>query len=276
MHEKTVAKLKAKNRSGGKQMKKYVFFFFSVAMVINLICLDNALAKEKSSGKNTIKQSEAKSVKKQSNIEGLGIFKIGKTKISIIDDLESAFGTKSVVTSDSTVLYEGKSNTILQLVPKNKSGYGHPSICPDVKEYLIPVYNIADMQIKQLILNFYKDVLFEIRCDSSKELDDALKLKYGNPEILVTSEPISCVYKYTGNKVTYDNKIYVRTWENRGIEANSLFTKQYNDKCQGRVTHLFYIKDSKTGDIVDKCENYTRERYKSTEKQERLKKLNDL
>ena len=263
-------------------MKKLAFFFFLVTLVISLISLDNVLSKEQSSEKSATKQSkkesQTKKVKKQTNISGLGIFKIGKTEIAIIDDLEKELTTKLVVTSDSYELVKakGKSNLIFQLVPKNKTGYDQFSICPDVKEYLIPVYNIADMQIENLKLKFYKDVLFEISCDSTERLEEALKLKYGEPDMEVEKKSISCIYKYTGNKVTYEDKTFTSTWENGNINANNYIMFWHNDQCEERFLRTFYIRDSKTSEIISKCEKEIIDQNKIAEKQKREKKLKDL
>jgi len=248
------------------KMKKYVFFFFLAILVINFIASDNALSKEKSPKKT-----------KQCNIEGLGIFKIGKTNISIINDLENELNTKVIVTSNSLELYKltGMPNHIFQFIPKSESDYQF-SICPDVKEYVISVYNIADMKIEKLKLKFYKDVLFSISCDSSKELEEALKLKYGEPDFSVRTESVSCLYKYTGNKVTYEDKYYTSSWENGNIKALNTFMVWHGDKCENMFTRFLNIDDYKTSEIVRKCEDKIRQQHKVTENQKRVEKLKDF
>jgi hypothetical protein len=262
-------------------MKKYTFIMTTVILLITLFSPNSLLAQTKNSKKSTIKQekkSDKIDVKKQTNIDGLGIFKIGKTDISIITDLENEFGTKSVVTSDSFELIKakGRNNSIFQLVPKNKSGYDQFSICPDVKEYQIPVYNIADMQIEKLHLKFYKDVLYNIECDSSKELGEALELKYGEPELKVENKPISCIYKASGNTVTYEEKTFTSSWYNGNIRSNNILHSYYSDKCENRRIKYFNIYDTKILETVYKCEEDLREQGANMEKQKRLKNLKDF
>jgi hypothetical protein len=248
---------------------------------MSLSYLDNALSEEQSQGKSAKKQSETeshgKNFKKQSNIDGIGYFKIGKTKIDIIKDLESEFGTETEIINDTYGLVQAKkrSNSIFQFIPKKKNSYEF-NICPDVKEYYIPVYVIADMEITQLNLKFYKDVLYEIKCDSTRELREALALKYGEPEKKIDKKSVSCFYKITGKKVTLEEETFYSSWYNRKIVANDVLTNWYNVKCEKILVNYINIYDTNIKQTVWKCKQDIRKRFDDTNKQERLKKLKDF
>ena len=132
------------------------------------------------------------------------------------------------------------------------------------------------MKIKGLKMTFYKDVLFEIECDSNKKLEEALKLKYGEPEFKLEKKQVSCIYKYTGNKVNYEDKTFMQTWENGNIKAVNYTIFWHNDKCEDMFLKSLIISDFSKKDIVDKCEKDIRNQHESKEKQKRVNKLKDF
>ena len=255
-------------------MKKSAVLIFSMLLVFSLTCLDNALSKEQSPEKKAKKQSITKDVKKQSNIEGIGNFKIGKTKIDIMKDLESEFGTQIETTSGDYDLYKmkGKKNSIFQIIPEQENSIP-PSLCPDFKQYYIPVYIIADMTITELKLNFYKDILSSIECDSSEELVEALELKYGKPESKIDKKSVSCFYKHTGNKVTLEEISIYSDWYNKDINAHNAVMSFYSSKCEPLFAKKLYIYDSNISKTIFQCDQDIRQRTDDSKKRERLKNL---
>ena len=86
-------------------MKKVVVLFIAIIITLNYIPIDYASCKDTTPKKSTKKQSniitQKEFPKRQCKIEGIGIFKIGKTNIDIIKDLENEFGTTTVILSHS-------------------------------------------------------------------------------------------------------------------------------------------------------------------------------
>ncbi|PKO01664.1 MAG: hypothetical protein CVU43_11810 [Chloroflexi bacterium HGW-Chloroflexi-5] len=256
-------------------MKKFILFLFSTILVINLLFLGNALSSDTNLGEKQQNKegSEKINPSKQCNIEGLGKFKIGKTKISIINDLEKELNTKVVVISDGYKIFLKKKEP--KYIIEDRS-YGLFSSCPDVKEYHISVYNIADMQIKELQLGFYKDVLFRIDCNSSKELEEALKIKYGEPELKWDKKSVSCIYKYSGNEVNYNDNTFTLKWQNGNIMATNYLKSWHDDKCKEQFAHKLHIADIHIFSIAFNCEMKVKHQHESDEKQKRIKKLKDF
>ena len=135
------------------------------------------------------------------DINGIGIFKLGKTEAQIISDLKI----------DSTDIIDGAMRTMKELVKKDSKSYVQIRFdptskltkdilstsadldnrleelgiekCADAVLLVIPKYEIAGVTVEYLKLTFYKDTLIRI---SYKNTDDrnknflvAFKAKYG-------------------------------------------------------------------------------------------------
>ncbi len=189
--------------------------------------------------------------KKQSNIEGIGILKIGKADVS---DLKKEWE--------------------IQLQKED-------IYCPDLKEYLMPLYSIADIHFYNLKLRFYKNILFEIYWNDSNFLEnrkllEALELKYGKPDKEIYKNTISCLYNLTGNRVPLDQYTTKSRWENGNIKAENVVRTFYDSNCESQVNSHFRIYDSKMSWKVLSCGKGLREQEQKENTQKRLKELNDF
>jgi hypothetical protein len=262
-------------------MKKGIVLSISMMIIISLFTINNALCQDKAPSKSSKKQNSIKDQdkisKKQCNIEGIGIFKIDKTTIDVIKELENEFGTKTDIIYDFKDRYnaKGKYNSIF-LIDTSNNRYPGSSLCPETKEYYIPVYKIADMEIRDIKLKFYKDILYEFDCTSTQELFEALKIKYGTPDIKKDTKVVSCLYKYTGNNVALEENTFTSTWTNGNIEAQDVMSNSYNDKCKEIFIRFLSISDNRIVDIEYQCHNKIKQQNESQKNQNRLKELKDF
>ena len=219
-------------------MKKSIFFMITF-LLINYVCWNNLAASEKS--KNSALQSK---------IEGIGNLKIGKTILNdeLVEDFKDRFATFS------------KSDDI-----------------PDLVHYKIPHYysEVIDMKIGDIKLDFYKGVLFYIRCDSH-ELLEAFKLKYGIPTVHRVTKNVQCLFKLTGNIVTFQEKEETITWENGNIIASYYKSNTIDHKCQSDTYSSLSIYDKKIFKMINKTEEALRFRKGKDGKKEQLEKLKGL
>jgi hypothetical protein len=242
-------------------------------------CVDDTSKKNAS---NTSSSKSKQSDAKECDIQGLGDFKIGSTKTDILHDLKKYFGQKEIKKiSDKTERWsiELRSRGLYETMSdrkKKKSIYQISNECPDVKTYLLSSYQIADMEIKDLTISFYKDVLFAMQAESDSKLHEALTLKYGTPVIKKINREVKCFYGLSGNTVTHKEEATISKWRNKNILAENTILKTYNSACEEIYGSDFSIADEDVEKTVNQCkENIMKQKYDS-EKEERLKKLNKL
>lgn len=248
-------------------MKKIAF-----ALIVGFIfvsCVDNASQKKESQN-----SSDTTVQARQTTIDGLGKFKIDKTDTNIIKELEKELRTKT----KPYELFSRNKNNIFLLVPGGYS-YPEPSLCPDVKEYIISEYNIADIKVENLKLKFYKSKLFDIGIrdlGAKAEIVAALKMKYGEPEMKKDVEKITCINNLTGNKVTHDQVNYYETWRNGDILASRHLGEYYNSKCENIFWDNLDIFNSVIRKSVKDCEDLNKQGMEEKEKQKKMKKIGEI
>jgi len=202
----------------------------------------------------------------QNKIDGIGIFKIGETKIKIINQ----------ILEDNKVELENYNNVkqarwlkyrmdflVAELYPNITDNDLNPLLtcfCPDVKVFFIKDYKIAGIYLLNIHLRFYKNTLIEFYCDSNDELLQALTIKYGNPKRLDNWDKISGFTKI--DNVNYSS-LY---WNNDPIYASF----NYEKNASGENNFYFIVRDTEYDKIIEDCETQRKEQYLNMER-DRLK-----
>lgn len=205
----------------------------------------------------------------QNNIKGIGIFKIGETKIDIIDKMLKDYNTKLENYNDREEVYWFQfrvDNMVAELFPNISDSNISPlrtCFCPDVRVFYINKYEIVGIHLTSIHLRFYKNLLIEFSCDSNEELRQALTTKYGNPLIMENWKKI-----WDNNKndsISYSSLI----WNNKPIYASITFENK-------SVKHdsNFIIRDTNYDEIIQGCEIHKKEKYLNMESK-RLKENED-
>lgn len=220
--------------------------------------------------------TDLESIKTNSNtLDGLGIFRIGKTTIADLEKYIADNGLKIVESTER--LYEPKNKENVALLKVNEENFEKSpvfySFCPDTKVYILPVYSVAKIQIKNIRLKFYKDILFNMTCDYTEELTDALELKYGKPAIKSEEKkPVLC------DSPEKKDERFEMNWneENDNIKAFYVISKYYSVDC--KVAYLSYVSII---DVATDSENnkYSKEYEKKLQEkaeEDKLKALDEL
>ena len=223
---------------------------------------------------------------------GIGILKIN-SPIKIINEIRTIVGGKGIIINSSEK--ESELKRLLDNIENSDTDekYGvvvllsedtinpsnspmRSSSCKKVKIFLVAGYTVAGIKIKGLKLTFFNDTLAEIDCKGTSELTDAIRLKYGVGELRSTTKEVSCLYKYNGNSVKYEEQRITESWNNEDIRAYSHTSKYYNDKCEEQ--YLFYVSISSEKRIEEKrfCEEVTNLSRKQKNELEKKKLLNDF
>jgi len=105
-------------------------------------------------------------------------------------------------------------------------------LCAHVSVFYINNYREADIDLKSVYLFFEDDVLVKFTCYASSQLNTALELKYGEPEVEIIKLYSDC---------NLDAKSFILTWANGSIAATLSLLVSYDDNCQKRVSQAFNI-----------------------------------
>jgi|GEM_PF-3294250 len=179
---------------------------------------------------------------------GIGLFKIGTDTAILV-----SYATTHVNYFGDVVSFEklhdrmdqdddGTTQELLRLKPTDSTeGIGLlETYCSKVTEFYLSRYEISGIVIKNIRLKYFKNKLVEFKCDYSKDIEDALTVKYSKPHLKVTTEKFSCMHNMTGITTPLEAKTYSQSWNNGPITATSLLWESYDDHCQKSINQLFY------------------------------------
>lgn len=207
-------------------------------------------------------------------ISGIGFLKVGQTTIAALDSLIST-GYKLRNSSDFMEYYRPSGKIILQPIRNDKEKYFHfASNIPEQKIFKIGTLTIANIKIENIELKFYRDTLFSININNyGIDFTNALKLKYGDPEIKTEKKDVKCVGKIAG-EYTVQDVAYTSSYPAKGgLKAYDFLHKYYDDHCEEQIIHFFLIDDEGISKIVRKLESAEDERNKKSEDAQKLKSL---
>lgn len=206
----------------------------------------------------------------QSDINGIGRFKIGMD-VSIIDSLKNEGYVYKIfdkekdryyTNSEEFALYalslkdspkKQKANRIIFEKQKsnNLSEYGEYPFIDGKKTFIVKYYNVANIDIHYMKLDFYKDKLYHIDVDNNLELTLALRSKYKSTDSQETGKKTVCSNAY--RQAEYQDITYKYTYRDGDIRAySSKMVFYYN--CEQHEVTTNVIHDRHIGDDVFKME----------------------
>lgn len=207
----------------------------------------------------------------QSDINGIGRFKIGMD-ISIIDSLKNEgykYKTFDKVLdayslgSNEFILhsFERKDNLkkqkadeiIFELKKSDEiSDYGTFPFVDNKKTFLLKYYNIVNIPIDYMELNFYNNKLYEIKINENTELILALNTKYKNVITEVAGKTTTCTNAY--REMTYQDLTIKNTYRDcENIRAYSALLIFYYE-CKREAANYITVCDNEISDNVFKLE----------------------
>lgn len=191
--------------------------------------------------------SNAQDVKAQ--IEGISIFKIDKTNIKIIDSLaNNGYNLKTCKDTYDCSKYKISGMNIYEMINDTIQPDSQLPLFKEYRKFIIAQYTVAGIEITEMQLSFYNDVLFSINISGDLRLSMALKEKY-NGEIKVDKNEVTCTSRlgdYKEEEVCYTT-IYR---ENEKFKAYSTFKIYYNDKCEKNTLNYTLIHNKETYKLV--------------------------
>lgn len=215
----------------------------------------------------------------QTSVVGIGMFKIGKTNISIIDSVLKELKTTKVISYEDmkpfryshnyNKVYELKRDSLNQI----RSDF-HSTECKGFRVFYISTFKISDILVEDIYLTFKDNVLYSLIA-TSNELYEALKIKYPKFKLSMVEKNTNCVeggLKYA--KFGKDSK-FTTTWSNGSIEAKIIENYYYTKDCE--ITHYDYINIYKIPEIfLFECDEKINKNREIRAKKALNDKLKDL
>ena len=185
----------------------------------------------------------------QNKIEGIGKFKIGKTTISVTEEIAREMGDKIIIIDE--YLSRGRDHFRIDEIVVNET---HPhrspteaSFYPGVRTFHITTYKVAGITINNLILTFKNGILIGLNCVGSFDLAESLALKHGNPMLKTELKKVMCGQALDKNKLELEVAEYTQSWANGKILVSAVITKHYDQECiENLPTRSMFVTNRRT------------------------------
>ena len=229
----------------------------------------------------------------QNYVSGLGVFKLGES-VKKLDSFALSnkvkFDTLTVSAALKTKNYKALNNIIsfstdkalrifktTENTDESLDSDEELVILPFVEIYKINHYEVAGITVMNLKLYYSGDLLYKIIFDGSTELDDAMRLKYGKPEIKEITKDVKCVYKLTGNEVIEQEQTFYQTWPTEKPNNCLLITGVYfDDKCKKNYIDSWRISNREIEKQNESLAKTAKENRDNERMKDKAKNLTDL
>jgi len=218
----------------------------------------------------------------QTEIAGIGPFKIGVTSTQIIHQLESELETNCIKVYSGTQFYNVRRSSkvfIAELIPDTLNEYSSPtyaSFCPNTRVFYVSQYSVSGVEIKEAYLKFFDDQLYELLCERTSELIEALTIKYGEPKIEQRDSYTDCGYFSSANTIKLKTYSITQEWRNNNVIANGCIYNRYNSECEESLGSYFSIYNLDTTTAERLCNDARREQMDAKKKEIKRTKLSDF
>lgn len=220
--------------------------------------------------------------KSQEKINGFGLLKVSILTTEKLFEIAKDNNLKTGMVNTSIEEIRWKINTKKYLI-ELKFNKDNPSQSPiysycynDVRVFKISLLKISNIEFYNMYLSFYRDTLFSIKCDYSKEIEDAIEIKYGVPVKDLKEEEVSCIYKLTGNKTTLKEKTFYKKWDHDDINAYTVVRNYYDTHCQEQFSSYVIIESVTISSFAHSADNKCRDALSDNNKKEKAKVLSDF
>lgn len=202
----------------------------------------------------------------QTKLDGIGIFRLGMNEDTFLSKIDS-------------LGYKGKECDDVLSLECRPSGMNYTKIkskAENVVTYILGNYEVAGENIEKLTLRFYNKDLFELSISDGyiSDLIDKLELKYGEFDLDKKEGTTTCYFNgksYKLPKVTYTKK-----YSNGDIKMNYSLIFTRNSKCDKTSYQFLGLYFKSIWNLVQDLERKEKEKESAKEREEEVKKLEDL
>lgn len=216
---------------------------------------------------------------------GIGSLKLGM-KVSDIPILSKSDTTSSYdyyirrIYRNKSIdcVYEFLHEDTSKYYSKGSVSYGLISLSPNTRKFYIGRLKISNLiEIENVELLFYKDSLYQIHCNRTSDLEDAIKVKFGEPKTTVTTKDHTFVNGY-GNRFIKTDETFLSEYNtlSDNIILTSTLSKYYNDNGEANYISFVVLYNLKINDIVYSEDKSERNRLEKNIEKNKRKSLSDF
>lgn len=230
-------------------------------------CAENEIDKQ-----NTNSQISLTNENKFDETKGIGCFIIGKLETDIISQVKKdvSSGNYQSKIKDITNEVSEFSTMISKKLGENIVYKKH--YCPDLRVWFVSKFRIGGVELQEIQLHFYKNKLFKMECNYSRDLVEGMIFKYGvgKEDKNYDSDPLTSEVHSSFRENIWENKtVYCKAYTSFEKETYILGKKINNFR------HEYFILKSVDFDYsgLEKCENDYEKKYIEQQKNEKYKGL---
>lgn len=196
----------------------------------------------------------------QPAIEGLGIFKLGKSTPDIVQQYAREKGAMLEKVSTINKLYTKRYNeiTVKEVATNTGATDEEPSdgsYCPNVRTFYLSEYTIAEVKIESIFLVFYENVLSRIYTTNDYSINRPFTEKYGPGKQRLETVLTKCVDKSAKDGFRSDTRV-ITEWISPGVRAASFNGSTYDIRCKRYKGPSFIIERIDIANQMAACEQH--------------------
>ncbi len=200
-------------------------------------------------------------------VDGIGIFKIGKTYDEIMPAAEKQMGKVKKAKNS----YDGIGKAGIWEEPNG------PTDCPDERRFTVSEYKVADITLTNVHFTFYKNVLIQFTSEGNYTLSQALKDKYGAGQEKTTVTQFTCTTSLGSSFQLPETDITTSWGDEKGVYMwLSFYDTHDSQTCEAGKSALFSYYDTKLKEEARLCSLNMLNAQSKKDEEEKKKKRSDF
>lgn len=204
-------------------------------------------------------------------VEGIWIFKIGKSSVEVTSQVATELNTTVKLAKTSREIFRSADPAIFELERNTDGDKKRPSrapYCEGLRVFYINEYKVGKVIVlRDIYLTFKNGILIQLFSDQPEGFIPPFTSVHGQGTRSTKTDPTTC--RYEGKTETMSTIKYVDQWDSGAIRAASVQSHDYDQDCQRRKDMFFEVYAQKELTEALSCENQSRAKFGSA-------KLTDL
>lgn len=193
-------------------------------------------------------------------VEGIWIFKIGKSSVEVTNQVATELNTTIKLAKTSREMFRSADPAIFELERNTDGDKKRPvraPYCEGIRVFYINEYKVGKAIIlRDMYLTFKNGVLIQLVSDQPEGFIPPFTSVHGQGTRSTKTDPITC--RYEGKTETMATAKYVDQWDSGAIKAANVQAHYYDQDCQRRKDMFFEVYAQQELTETLGCENQRR------------------
>jgi hypothetical protein len=196
-------------------------------------------------------------------VEGIWIFKIGKSSVEVTNQVATELNTTIKLAKTSREMFRSADPAIFELERNTDGDKKRPSrapYCEGVRVFYINEYKVGKVIVlRDMYLTFKNGILIQLFSDQPEGFIPPFTSVHGQGSRSTKTDPITC--RYEGKTETMSTAKYVDQWDSGAIKAANVQAHYYDQDCQRRKDMFFEVYAQQELTEALSCENQSRAKF---------------